>query len=120
SNVCFSTTLNQTPQPLPLLHFKKILVAPFNLYAALIGFIEHEIALAHAGLPAHIIIKANALTQPQLIHALYRASQCGVKVDLIIRSICSLRPQVAGLSDNIQVRSIVGRFLEHTRVFYFS
>ena len=120
SNVCFSTTLNQTPQPLPLLHFKKILVAPFNLYAALIGFIEHEMTLAQAGLPAHIIIKANALTQPQLIDALYRASEYGVKVDLIIRSICSLRPQVAGLSKKISVRSIVGRFLEHTRVFYFS
>ncbi len=120
SNGCFSTTLNQTPQPLPLLHFKKILVAPFNLYAALIGFIEHEMTLAQAGLPAHIIIKANALTQPQLIDALYRASEYGVKVDLIIRSICSLRPQVAGLSKKISVRSIVGRFLEHTRVFYFS
>lgn len=101
-------------------NLKKLLMAPFNLYATLISFIEHEITLAQAGLPAHIIIKANALTQPQLIDALYRASECGVKVDLIIRSICSLNLQVAESAKTIRVRSIVGRFLEHTRVFYFS
>ncbi|HMX99969.1 MAG TPA: polyphosphate kinase 1, partial [Agitococcus sp.] len=99
---------------------KKLLHAPFTLHAQLIAYIEQEIRHAQAGKAAHIIIKVNALTEKQLIQALYRASMAGVKVDLIIRSICCLRPQLAGVSENIRVRSIVGRFLEHTRVFYFA
>ena len=99
---------------------KKLLHAPFTLHAQLMASIEQEIQHAKAGKTAHIIIKVNALTEKQLIHSLYRASMAGVKVDLIIRSICCLRPNIIGVSDNIRVRSIVGRFLEHTRVFCFS
>ena len=99
---------------------KKLLHAPFTLHSHLLSFIDDEIANAKAGKEARIIIKVNALTEVQLINKLYEASQAGVKVDLIIRSICCLRPGLPNLSENIQVRSIVGRFLEHTRVFYFS
>ena len=98
---------------------KALLHAPFTLHSELLRLIDQEIAFAQAGKTARIIIKANALTEPQLIAALYRASEAGVKVDLIIRSICCLIPQVKGMSGNIHVRSIVGRFLEHTRVYYF-
>lgn len=98
---------------------QKLFHAPFTLHAQLLNLIDQEIQHVQAGLAAHIIIKVNALTEPKLIAALYKASQAGVKVDLLIRSICCLRPKVAGLSDNITVRSIVGRFLEHTRVYYF-
>lgn len=99
---------------------KKLLHAPFTLHAQLINYIDEEISNVKAGKPAHIIIKVNALTEVQLINKLYEASQAGVQVDLIIRSICCLRPGLPNLSENIRVRSIVGRFLEHTRVFYFS
>ncbi|WP_425915451.1 polyphosphate kinase 1 [Acinetobacter sp. TSRC1-2] len=98
---------------------KKLLHAPFTLHTQLINFIDEEIANAKAGKPAQIIVKVNALTERQLINKLYEASQVGVKIDLIIRSICCLRPGLPGLSENIRVRSIVGRFLEHTRVYYF-
>ena len=98
---------------------KKLLHAPFTLHVQLINFIDEEIANAKAGKPAQIIVKVNALTERQLINKLYEASQAGVKIDLIIRSICCLRPGLPGLSENIRVRSIVGRFLEHTRVYYF-
>ena len=98
---------------------KKLLHAPFTLHTQLINFIDEEIANAKAGKPAQIIVKVNALTEMQLINKLYEASQAGVKIDLIIRSICCLRPGLPGLSENIRVRSIVGRFLEHTRVYYF-
>ncbi len=99
---------------------KKLLHAPFTLHAQLINYIDNEIANAKAGKPAQIIVKVNALTEVQLINKLYEASQAGVQIDLIIRSICCLRPGLPGLSENIRVRSIVGRFLEHTRVYYFS
>lgn len=99
---------------------KKLLHAPFTLHTQLINFIDNEIANAKAGKTAQIIVKVNALTEVQLINKLYEASQAGVQIDLIIRSICCLRPGLPGLSENIRVRSIVGRFLEHTRVYYFS
>ncbi len=102
-----------------LLKLKKLFHAPFTLHAQLLHLIEQETAHAKAGKKARIIIKVNALTEPKLISALYTASQAGVKIDLIIRSICCLRPQIQGLSENIRVRSIVGRYLEHTRVYYF-
>ena len=98
---------------------KKLLHAPFTLHAQLIAFIDEEIAFAKAGKPGQIIVKVNALTEVQLINKLYEASQAGVQIDLIIRSICCLRPGLPNLSENIRVRSIVGRFLEHTRVYYF-
>jgi polyphosphate kinase len=97
----------------------RILIAPFNLLQALILRIEREITHAQNGNEARIIAKVNALIEPQIIDALYRASRAGVTIDLIVRGICSLRPGVPGLSENIQVRSIVGRFLEHSRVYYF-
>jgi len=97
----------------------RMLYAPFTLHKALLTKIEHEITNAHAGKSARVIAKVNALVEPEIIQAFYRASEAGVKVDLIIRGICCLKPGVEGLSENITVRSIVGRFLEHTRVFYF-
>ncbi|MDP0560875.1 MAG: polyphosphate kinase 1 [Candidatus Endonucleobacter sp. (ex Gigantidas childressi)] len=98
---------------------RKLFHAPFTLKKGLIDLINQEAAHAKEGIPAHIIIKINSLTEYHLIKALYKASQAGVKVDLIIRTICCLKPGIQGLSENITVRSIVGRFLEHTRVFYF-
>ena len=98
---------------------KKLLQSPFTLHKAILGFIEQEIKNAKAGKDARVIAKMNALVEPEIIRALYRASMAGVKVDLIIRGICCLRPGIKGVSENIQVRSIIGRFLEHTRIFYF-
>ena len=98
---------------------KKLLQSPFTLHKNLLNSIEQEAKHAQDGKEARIIAKMNALVDPEIIRALYRASQAGVKIDLIIRGICCLRPGIKGISDNIQVRSIVGRFLEHTRVFYF-
>ncbi|MCG3879218.1 polyphosphate kinase 1 [Psychrobacter sp. Ps6] len=100
-------------------NLKKLLHAPFTLHEKLMSFIDDEIAHAKAGKRAHIIVKANALTERRLIDKLYDASQAGVKIELILRSMCCLRPQVKGLSENITVRSLIGRFLEHTRIYYF-
>jgi polyphosphate kinase len=98
---------------------KKLLQSPFTLYTGLLERIEREAEFARQGKPARIVAKMNALTQPQIIRALYTASMAGVKIDLIIRGICCLRPGIEGISENIHVRSVVGRFLEHTRCFYF-
>ncbi|GHC24275.1 polyphosphate kinase 1 [Aidingimonas halophila] len=100
-------------------HIERLLHAPFTLHEQLVAMIDREARHAERGQRAHLIIKCNSLTEPKLIRALYRASQAGVECDLIIRGMCCLRPGVPGISDNIRVRSIIGRFLEHTRVFYF-
>ncbi len=93
--------------------------SPFTLHQQIVRAIRHEAELAKNGQPAHIIAKMNALLEAETINALYEASQAGVKIDLIVRGVCALRPGVPGLSENIRVLSIVGRFLEHTRIFYF-
>jgi len=97
----------------------KLLLSPFTMHQAVLEKIKREAAHAKKGLPARIIVKMNALIEPKVVRALYRASMAGVKIDLIIRGICRLRPGVKGVSENIHVHSIVGRFLEHTRVMYF-
>jgi polyphosphate kinase len=84
-----------------------------------VAAIRNEVRLAKEGKPARIIAKMNALLEPEIIEELYAASQAGVQIDLIVRGVCALRPGVPGLSDNIRVRSVVGRFLEHTRISYF-
>ena len=98
---------------------KHLLQSPFTLHATLLKWIGRETDRAKQGRPAHIIAKMNALLEPQIIRALYKASQAGVKIDLIVRGPCALRPGIAGLSEHIRVRSIIGRFLEHSRIFYF-
>jgi polyphosphate kinase len=103
----------------PTLELRRMLQAPFTLHSGMLMRIEREARNAKAGIPARIIAKMNALNEPQVIRALYRASQAGVRIDLIVRGACSLRPGVAGVSENIRVRSIVGRFLEHSRVYWF-
>ncbi|MFZ5524833.1 MAG: polyphosphate kinase 1 [Pseudomonadota bacterium] len=93
--------------------------SPFSLHSEVLRAIRNETSLARSGKRSHIIAKMNALLEPETISALYEASKAGVKVNLIVRGVCALRPGVPGLSENIRVRSVIGRFLEHTRIFYF-
>jgi len=102
-----------------VLKIKKLFHAPFTLHDKLIAMIEREAKHAIDGKASGITIKVNAISEPKIIRALYSASQAGVPIKLIIRGICALRPGVPGISDNIEVRSIIGRFLEHTRVYWF-
>src|SRR5689334_3462248 len=107
------TSLTQTPR------LTKLLQSPFGLHEAVVAKIDREAEHAAAGRPARIMAKMNSLVDPAVIEALYRASRDGVQIDLVIRGLCALRPGIPGVSENIRVRSIVGRFLEHSRVFYF-
>jgi len=100
--------------------YRKLLVAPVNLRPELTRLIERETENARANRPAQIVAKLNRLADPLIIEKLYEASAAGVSIDLVVRGVCMLRPGVPGLSDNIRVRSIVGRFLEHSRIFYFA
>ncbi len=99
--------------------FHKLLVAPVTMRAQFTRYIRREAAYAQAGQPARIVVKVNSLEDPEIIEELYRASMAGVDIDLIIRDICRLRPGLDGISDSISVHSVVGRFLEHSRIFYF-
>jgi polyphosphate kinase len=107
------TSLTQTPK------LNRLIQSPFGLHDTFIAKLDREADHARAGRPARVIVKMNALVEQQSIEALYRASRAGVKVDLIVRGVCALRPGVPGVSENITVRSVVGRFLEHSRAFYF-
>jgi len=99
--------------------YNALLVAPVGLRQGFKAILDREIEHAQAGRPARIIIKNNAVADQGMIKALYRASQAGVKIDMIVRGVCCLRPGIPGISDRIEVRSIVGRFLEHSRIYYF-
>ena len=107
------TSLTRTPR------LRRLLQSPFYMHEALQGLIERELAHAVNGKPARIIVKLNALVDPQIIESLYRASRAGVRIELIVRGVCALRPGIPGVSDNIVVRSVIGRFLEHSRVYWF-
>jgi polyphosphate kinase len=99
--------------------FRKLLVAPFNLKKQLIERIRDVAIAAQAGKPSRIRLKCNNLTHPEVIEELYRASQAGVEIDIVVRAVCSLVPGVPGLSETIRVRSVLGRFLEHSRLYCF-
>ena len=99
--------------------YNELIVAPMGLRARLIALLEREMAHAAAGRPAHVIFKCNAVTDPAIVRALYRASQAGVRIDMIVRGVCVLKPGIKGVSETIHVRSVVGRFLEHSRVYWF-
>ncbi|MCP5209546.1 MAG: polyphosphate kinase 1 [Hahellaceae bacterium] len=101
------------------LKIKKLFHAPFTLHDQMISLIDRERVNVEQGKEGYILVKVNALTEPKIMKALFKASRSGVKIDLLIRGICCLKPGIPGLSENIRVRSIIGRFLEHTRVFYF-
>lgn len=111
----FNLLTTQSTQPV----VKKLLVAPFTMLSSVLEKIHREIGHARAGRPARIVAKMNALQDAKVIRALYEASQAGVEIDLIVRGICCLRPGIEGVSDRIRVRSIVGRFLEHSRIYSF-
>jgi polyphosphate kinase len=98
---------------------KHVWQSPFTLHKRIVSAIRNEAKLAAEGKPARVIAKMNALLEPQIIEELYLASTAGVKIDLVVRGVCALKPGIEGLSQNIRVRSVVGRFLEHSRVFYF-
>ncbi|MBA3321545.1 MAG: polyphosphate kinase 1 [Pyrinomonadaceae bacterium] len=100
--------------------YRQLLVAPVNLRERMLALIEREANHAREGRPAHIIAKINSLTDIVIIRALYAAAQAGVKIDLVVRGVCALRPGVPGVSEGIKVSSVVGRFLEHSRIFYFA
>jgi polyphosphate kinase len=99
--------------------YAELLVAPLSLRSRLIALVDREVGHAQEGRASRIVIKNNAVTDPHMIRALYRASQAGVSIDLIVRGVCALRPGVAGISERIHVRSVVGRFLEHSRIYAF-
>src|SRR5262249_11509841 len=101
-------------------NFRRLLVAPHTLRSRIIELIDREIGHAQAGRGGRIVVKVNAIVDPASIEALYRASEAGVDVEMIVRSICSLQPGIAGQSDRIRVRSIVGEFLEHSRIYGFA
>ena len=109
----------QLTSPTRVATMQKILQSPFTLHEGLLEKTRREIAFAREGKPARIIAKMNALVEPQIIQTLYSAAMAGVKIDLIVRGICALRPGLPGISENITVRSVIGRFLEHSRVYYF-
>lgn len=102
-----------------LIKLKSLWHSPFTMFDQIVKHIQNEAKAAKLGKPARIVAKVNALLEPAVINELYKASQAGVKIDLIVRGVCALKPKVKGLSENIRVRSIVGQFLEHHRIFYF-
>ena len=100
--------------------FRELLVGPTTLMSGMLTLIDREIEHAAAGRPAGIVAKMNGLTSQEVIRALYRASMAGVEADLIVRGICCLRPGIPGVSDRIRVFSLIGRYLEHSRIFHFA